>query len=122
MPSLRVAMAGVLLPCALLVGALLTGAFVAGPAGAQPVPEICSKQKSCFITFDGSDRSFCQAYVEGKSCFMAFSDRTDTGWCQYLIEGKSCFMALDGAARTDCEAGRIPREHRRWMNLCSKGR
>ncbi|MDE1567954.1 hypothetical protein [Aquabacter sediminis] len=70
------------------------------------------------MTFDGRDRGFCQAYVEGQSCFMAFSDSTDRGWCQHLREGQSCFMALNGQARTDCEAGRIPREHRHWLTLC----
>jgi len=29
-------------------------------------------------------------------------------------------MALDGQARTDCNAGRIPREHRHWMRLCQR--
>ncbi|QIB35949.1 hypothetical protein [Ancylobacter pratisalsi] len=66
------------------------------PLRAQLLPEICSK-KNCFMAFDGSDRSFCQAYVEGKSCFMA----------------------LNGQARSDCEANRVPREHRHWQRLCS---
>ena len=88
------------------------------PLRAQPLPEVCSK-KNCFMAFDGSDRSFCQAYVEGRSCFMAFDDPEDRGWCQHLREGKSCMMALDGQARSDCEANRVPREHRHWQRLCS---
>lgn len=102
----------------LLVVLAALGGFSA-QAQAQPLPEICAKKKSCFMTFDGPDRGFCQAYVEGKSCFMAFNDASDRGWCQHLREGKSCMMALDGDARRDCEAGRVPREHRRWMRLCS---
>lgn len=99
---------------------LLLGLLVALPAHAQPRPAICSGGKSCFMTFDGRDRGFCQAYVEGKSCFMSFSDALDIGWCQNIRERKSCFMALNGQARTDCEAGRIPREHRHWLNLCQR--
>lgn len=85
---------------------------------AQPQPDVCKGRQSCFMAFDGRDRGFCEAYVEHKSCFMSFRDRTDEGWCQHLREGKSCFMALNFQARTDCEAGRIPPEHSRWLNLC----
>lgn len=103
-----------------VLGLLVVLAALGGiSAEAQPLPEICAKKKSCFMTFDGPDRGFCQAYVEGKSCFMSFNDAIDRGWCQHLREGKSCMMALDGDARRDCEAGRVPREHRRWMRLCS---
>ena len=101
----------------LIVLAALAIGLAATPLQAQPVPDICSKQ-NCFMTFNGSDRSFCQAYVEGKSCFMSFDSGEDRGWCQHLREGKSCMMALDGQARTDCDANRIPREHRHWLNLC----
>lgn len=102
-----------------LLGLLVLLSVLGGfSAYAQPVPEICSKKKSCFMAFDGPDRGFCQAYVEGKSCFMSFNDASDRGWCQHLREGKSCMMALDGDARRACEAGRIPREHRHWMRLC----
>lgn len=100
------------------ISALVMMVAFALPAASQTQPEICSGRKSCFMTFNGPERGFCQAYVEGKSCFMSMSDRTDVGWCQNIREGKSCFMALDGQARTDCEAGRIPREHRHWLNLC----
>lgn len=99
---------------------LFLSAFVS-PSFAQPRPDICGGGRSCFMTFDGSDRGFCEAYVEGKSCFMAFNDANDRGWCQHLREGKSCFMALNGQARTDCEAGRVPRAHRHWLNLCRGG-
>ncbi|MFG1479232.1 hypothetical protein V5F53_11305 [Xanthobacter sp. V4C-4] len=90
------------------------------PAHAQPRPEICNRSKSCFMTFNGPDRGFCEAYVEGKSCFMAFKDAVDIGWCQTIREGKSCFMALNGQERAQCEAGRIPREHRYWLRLCRR--
>ncbi len=99
---------------------LLCGLLVFQSAQAQPVPEICRSKKSCFITFNGPDRGFCQAYVEKRSCFMSFNDAENRGWCQYVREDKSCFMALNGQARADCEAGRIPREHRRWNTLCGQ--
>lgn len=87
-------------------------------AGAQGVPDVCSGQRSCFMAFDGRDRGFCQAYVERQSCFMAFNDPIDRGWCEHLRDGKSCLMALSGSAQADCNAGRIPREHRHWLRLC----
>ncbi|MFK8251270.1 hypothetical protein [Ancylobacter terrae] len=96
----------------------LFAALAIVPLQAQSLPEICTR-KNCFMAFDGSDRAFCQAYVEGKSCFMSFNDLDDRGWCQHLREGKSCMMALNGQARSDCEANRVPREHRRWQRLCS---
>ncbi|MEM7023040.1 MAG: hypothetical protein AAF637_10660 [Pseudomonadota bacterium] len=97
--------------------------FVANGTSAQRLPEICTGKQSCFMTFDGPERGFCQAYVEGKSCFMSMEGPVNIGWCQYLLEGKSCFMALDGKARKECEAGRIPKEHRHWLRLCHrKGR
>ncbi|WP_018391276.1 hypothetical protein [Ancylobacter sp. FA202] len=101
----------------LLALATLFLSLATAPLLAQSLPEIC-KRKNCFMTFDGVERGFCQAYVEGKSCFMSL-DGEDRGWCQHLREGKSCFMALDGEARKDCEANRIPREHRHWMRMCS---
>lgn len=104
----------------LWLSVLLCGLLVFQSAQAQPVPEICRGKKSCFITFNGPDRDFCQAYVEKRSCFMSFNDAENRGWCQYVREGKSCFMALNGQARADCEAGRIPREHRRWNTLCGQ--
>lgn len=88
------------------------------PLLAQSLPDICTK-KNCFMAFDGSERGFCQAYVEGKSCFMSFNNSDDRGWCQRLREGKSCMMALDGQARKDCDANRVPREHRHWQRMCS---
>ncbi|MGV2981670.1 hypothetical protein ACERNI_15890 [Camelimonas sp. ID_303_24] len=109
------------------IGLLLVAYSMAPPgattASAQMMPAasaICSGKQSCFMAFNGRDRGFCQAYVEGKSCFMSFSDRTDIGWCQHMREGKSCFMALDGAARADCSAGRYPPDHRRWQYLCRR--
>lgn len=113
---------GPVLKTMLWLSVLLCGLLAAHMAQAQPVPEICRGKKSCFITFNGPDRSFCQAYVEKRSCFMSFNDPVDRGWCQYVREGKSCFMALDGQARADCQAGRVPREHLRWNNLCSSER
>lgn len=92
--------------------------LAATPLNAQPLPEICTR-KNCVMAFDGPDRGFCQAYVEGRPCSMAFSDSFDRGWCQHLREGRSCTMGLDGQARQDCEANRIPREHRHWLRLCS---
>lgn len=71
---------------------------------------------SCFMTYDGPTRQFCEAYREGKSCFMAFRNRSDQGWCEHLKERKSCFMALSGAERKECEAGRLPRDHEIWVN------
>ncbi len=102
-----------------IVATLLT-TLTAGPLQAQRVPEICAQKRSCFMVFDGPERGFCQAYIEGRSCFMSFNDKVDRGWCQYLLEGRSCFMSLDGAERTKCEAGKIPKEHRHWLRLCKK--
>lgn len=98
---------------------LVLGAVFSSPVLAHSLPEICDKKRSCFMAFDGRDRGFCQAYVEGKSCFMSFNDSVDRGWCQHLLEGKSCMMSLDGEARQDCETNRVPREHRRWQRMCS---
>lgn len=102
----------------LFLGLFLALSGFATPSFAQPQPDVCTGKRSCFMTFDGRDRGFCEAYVEHKSCFMSFNDSTDRGWCQHLREGQSCFMALNGQARTDCDAGRVPREHRHWLNLC----
>ena len=66
------------------------------------------------------ERGFCQAYGEGRSCFQSMQRAVNIGWCRYLPEGKSCFMALDGKARKECEAGRIPKEHRHWLRLCHR--
>jgi len=38
-------------------------------------------------------------------------DGTDRGWCEALKEGKSCFMALDGEERERRERERYPWKH-----------
>ncbi|MFC0284770.1 hypothetical protein ACFFJB_14360 [Camelimonas abortus] len=85
-----------------------------------PQPDVCRGGRSCMMPFSGRDQAFCRAYVEGRSCFMAFSHGRDRGWCEHLREGRSCFMALSGRDRADCEAGRYPPEHLHWRRLCSR--
>lgn len=77
--------------------------------------EVCREGKSCFMAVsDRRAQSLCQAYRENKSCFMAINDKVDRGWCEYLKEGKSCFLALDGQDRRACERGAVPAEHAFW--------
>lgn len=69
---------------------------------------------SCFIKFDGIERSFCEAYWLGQSCFIAFDSGSDRGWCEVLNENKSCFIALSGDDRKRCELRRFPVQHVIW--------
>lgn len=101
---------------------MAAGCYVGAPAPDPGYPQQPaanpgqSSGRSCFMSYEGRDRQMCEAYREGKSCFMAFRSERDQGWCKHLKERKSCFMALNGVDRQDCEAHRVPRDHEAWFN------
>ncbi len=33
--------------------------------------EACRRERSCFMALNGVERGLCEAYVEGRSCFIS---------------------------------------------------